>query len=235
MKRIAIIPARGGSKRLPRKNIKDLAGKPLVRYTIDAVIASGVFDKVLLSSDDGEILSIGENIDGLELHRREAVLATDTTKVWDLVDVICRDTKIRHNYDVVGLFLPTCPFRTASDIREAISKLDNSVDGVVMVSKLRDHIEVAVGIDDSGIMDATALNDPSPLLLGKTRSQEYRSFYRPNGGIYLKRIETFLKDKSFFTGKIGTTILDDVRSVDIDNEIDFRWAQFLLGNGYIKL
>ena len=101
MKKLAIVPARGGSKRLPKKNIKPLIDKPLINYTLEAVVNSGVFDTVILSSDDDVILEIGSKIDGVTPEKREAELAGDKVKVIDLIKQIADRPNYEETYDVI--------------------------------------------------------------------------------------------------------------------------------------
>ena len=117
MKRLCIIPARGGSKRLPRKNVKLLNGKPLVFYTIDSVIKSNIFDKVIFTSDDDTILHIVKNNYSstvLDVIKRPEVLATDTSKVIDTVMHF-----LDKSYDQTWLTLPTSPMKIPEDFTKA--------------------------------------------------------------------------------------------------------------------
>ena len=134
MKRLCIIPARGGSKRLPRKNIKLLCGKPLVFYTIDAVLKSKIFDKVIFTSDDDEILntvSTNYTLPILETIKRPKKLASDTSKVIDTV-VYFADV----NYDQTWLTLPTSPLKTSKDFISSSHLLENKVDSVISYTEM---------------------------------------------------------------------------------------------------
>ena len=127
MKRLCIIPARGGSKRLPKKNIKLLNGKPLIFYTIDAVVKSKIFDKIIFTSDDNEILrkvTDSYQLKELEIIKRPSHLATDTSKVIDTVIYF-----IDGDYEQTWLTLPTTPLKIGEDFINA-SNLLNEEDGV---------------------------------------------------------------------------------------------------------
>ena len=114
-KALTVIPARGGSKRVPRKNLRLLGGKPLVCYTIDAAVKSGCFNKIILSSNDDEVLSLGKE-KGIEAERRPDELSGDHVRVLEVFKHILHQPEIYGTYDVVALLWPTCPFRTANDI-----------------------------------------------------------------------------------------------------------------------
>ena len=122
MKRLALIPARGGSKRLPRKNLLSLGGKPLFKHTINAVVDSRCFETILFSSDDDDMLDIASHTKEVLVEKRIQSLATDTVKVIDLVKEITNKPDY-DEFDQIGLFLPTCPFRTAKHISDGIKLL----------------------------------------------------------------------------------------------------------------
>ena len=233
---LAIIPARGGSKRLPGKNIKLLNGKPLIHYPLITAVNSKMFDRVVFSSDDENYLKIAAEIDGVTPVKRNDALASDTTKVWDLIHYIVSQEEIRASFDTVSLLMPTCPFRLPSDIQKAFEIFTDDCDSVISISEMRDAVQISVGFDNkSDFIDVNAVLNPSPLVAGNTRSQGFQKYYRPNGGIYISRIERFIQEKSFFTGRVKGITFDELKSVDIDTNLDFEWAEYLLKNGYINL
>ena len=134
MKKICIIPARGGSKRLPGKNIKPLNGKPLVFYTIDEVIKSKVFDKIIFTSDDDDILKVVSNNYSptvLEVIKRPLELATDTSKVIDTVMYFLDD-----EYDQTWLTLPTSPMKISEDFVKSSELLKEDDDSVLSYTEM---------------------------------------------------------------------------------------------------
>ncbi len=235
-KNLAIIPARGGSKRLPGKNIKLLNGKPLIHYPLEVAVKSGQYQTILFSSDDENYLNIAAQIEGVTPLKRSDDLAGDRVKVWDLIHALISKKEIKDNFDTVSLLMPTCPFRHVRDIEKAFQVYHSGCDAVVSLSEMRDAVQICVGFDDTNDdIDVNAVLNPSPLVVGNTRSQGFQKYYRPNGGIYISSITRFLKEKSFFTGHVKGIIFDDIKSVDIDTQLDFEWAEYLLKNGHVQL
>lgn len=235
MKKLAIVPARGGSKRLPRKNIKELNGFPLIHYTLRAVLDSGHFNEVILSSDDEEILEIGAELKGVTPEKRSAELAGDKVKVIDLIKAIADRPGYTEEYDIIGLFLPTCPFRTATHIKEGMTLLQEDDFSVVSVTTMEDPVQLSLTIGDDNVMNPEALLSPSPLVTGNTRSQDMETYYRVNGGFYIAWLKKFKEKENFFQGKVKAYKMERLYSIDIDYELDFEWAEFLIKNEYLKL
>ena len=231
MKGIAIIPARGGSKRLPRKNVKILGGKPLVQHTLDAAVNSGVFDTVLLTSDDQEILDVGRAMPGIQIENRDPEHAKDTAKALDMVVAMAQRPEIQDNYDFIALLLPTCPFRDSEDISEGFKLLNQDVDSVVCITEMGDPIQLSVGMDEeTHRINPSAVLDPSPLITGNTRSQDFQRYFRANGGFYISWMKSFLVNENFFKGKVNGHVMDQKKMVDIDFESDFKLAEFIYEN-----
>lgn len=234
MKRLAIIPARGGSKRLPRKNLLDLGGKPLLQHTIDAVVESNSFSKIILSSDDDEILRIGKSTPGIDCEKREASLSGDKVKVIDLVKQIADRPGYAEEYQQIGLFLPTCPFRNADDILAGLEKLTPDAYSVVSICEMRDPIQLSLTLDpNTDFIDPDAVISPSPLVTGETRSQDFKPYYRVTGGYYIAWTVQFVQRDNFFQGDVKGIKMDSIRSVDIDHDYDLEFANLLLRNGHI--
>lgn len=232
MNHLAVIPARGGSKRLVKKNLRLLGGKPLVQHTLEAVAQSGVFKTIILSSDDDDILAVAENVEGVIPEKRPANLSQDTTKVLELIVQIAEREGYEKQYDSLAFFLPTCPFRNAHHIREAYQLLTEGVDSVVSITKMEDPVQLSVGLDEeTKFINPEAILSPSPLITGNTRSQDFVPYYRPNGGFYISRIENIRTQKNFFKGKVKGYYMDRLHSVDVDTEMDLNYAQFLIDQG----
>lgn len=235
MKNLAIIPARGGSKRLPRKNILELNGKPIIHYTIEAVVNSEKFDEIIFSSDDEEINEVASQIKGITIEKRNPKLAEDKTKVIDLVKSISERNEVKNKFDTIGLFLPTCPFRSFMDIQNGFELLTKDDFSVVSVTQMQDPVQLAMTIDKDNLANLDAIINPSPLVTGDTRSQDFQKIFRVNGGFYIAWLEKFIKKDNFFQGKVKTYEMSNLCSVDIDYELDFEWAEYLLKNKHIKL
>jgi len=226
---LAVVPARGGSKRLPRKNVRNLIGKPLVAYTLEAAIESGCFDRVMLNSDDEEILAIAREYSEVVVEHRPTRLARDTTKVLELMCELADRKDIKEKFDVIALLLPTCPFRRGVHIREGYEQLTNEVDSIVSVTTYGFPPQLSIYKDeDSELM--TPVFDPCPLITGDTRSQDQKAIYRPNGGFYMSWIDKFVVNRNYFKGQVKGYAMERLSSVDLDDINDFEYAQFLLNN-----
>ena len=235
MKRLAIIPARGGSKRLPNKNKLFLGGIPLIEHTIHAVASSGCFEKILFSSDDDQLLEIASLNKKLSLEKRDVLLATDTTKVIDLVKQIAHRNEY-DDYDQIGLFLPTCPFRNATHIKGGIDLLDQDDFSVVSICEMNDPLQLSLTINsETKEINPESVLSPSPLVTGKTRSQDFSKFYRVNGGFYISWLKKFRQKQNFFQGKVKGYLMETLESVDIDHNYDLDYANMLLEKKYITL
>ena len=224
MKRLCIIPARGGSKRLPRKNIKLLCGKPLVFYTIDAVLKSKIFDKVIFTSDDDEILntvSTNYTLPILETIKRPKKLASDTSKVIDTV-VYFADV----NYDQTWLTLPTSPLKTSKDFISSSHLLENKVDSVISYTEMEFPPTLGLTVGYAGRLfdyDSTL-----PWQNGNSRSQDHPTVYRPNGAIYGSWTNKLLNNKNYYKGIVKGHFMPRNRSIDIDTQFEFDLAEFLM-------
>lgn len=220
---LAIIPARGGSKRLPRKNALDLSGKPLIAWTIDAGLKSKYIDKMIVTSDDNEILEIAKK-HGSDTIKRPYELASDTASSFDAIKHTIENID---NYDYIVLLQPTSPLRTTRNIDEAIELLgEKNADAIVSVCEM-DHSPLwSNTLDNTLTLQGFLSNE----VLNK-RSQDLKKYYRLNGAIYICDTKRLLQEKTFFVNdKIFAYKMDRESSIDIDEEIDFKIANILLSN-----
>jgi len=219
---LAIIPARGGSKRLPNKNILDLAGKPLIAWSIEAGLGSKYIDKVVVTSDSEEILDISKNF-GAEIIKRPDELANDTATTFDAIAHAIES--IDEKYDYIVLLQPTSPLRNAKHIDEAIELLEvKNADSVVSVCQM-EHSPLWANTLDESLSMKNFLREE---ILNK-RSQDLETYYRLNGAIYICKTDKLLKEKSFFLkDNIFAYVMDRESSIDIDEEIDFKLAEVLI-------
>lgn len=224
---LAIIPARGGSKRLPNKNILELGGKPLICHTIDAALKSQVFDKVLVTTDSESIKEVCSSYNSLIIEHRSPKLAQDTSKVADVILDICNNLDIQKKFDKFAMLLPTAPFRTKKCVKLALDLLDEDTDSVVSLGPYNFPPQMAVSIEPDNHQIIPMLSD-SPLMTGNTRSQDQKNYLRPNGSLYFSRVKTFLKSRSFFFGKVNGFEMSKFGSMDIDTENDLQLAQILI-------
>lgn len=226
----AFIPARGGSKRLPRKNVLDLAGKPLVAHTIEAALKSGCFGTVMVSSDDDEILEIAGGYEGVVLDKRDPALAGDHARVVDVLVEVCEREEIHNSFDAFCAMLPTAPFRRLDDIRKGFDGLTADVDSVVAFMPYDTPPQMGITLSEpDNIM--TPIFDPSPLITGDTRSQNHGTSYHTSGSFYFTWIESFRRLKSYFTGNVRGVATDYFGQIDIDRPEDLELARVIAEMG----
>lgn len=219
---LAIIPARGGSKRLPRKNVLDLAGKPLIAWTIGAALDSKYIDQVIVTSDDDEILEISKN-NGADVLKRPDELSSDTATTFDVIEHAIKQVKTK--YDFVILLQPTSPLREKKHIDEAVEVLQQkSSDAVISVCEV-DHSPLwSNTIPESGSLE-NFLSDE----IKNKRGQELPQYYRLNGAIYICACTRLLEEKTFFLSSKTTSYeMERKNSIDIDNEIDLKLVEVLI-------
>ena len=218
---LAIIPARGGSKRLPCKNILGLNGKPLIAYSIESGLNSKYIDKVVVSSDDDEILTISKRYGAVTINRPNE-LASDTATTFDAIKHAVDNYE---KYDYIVLLQPTSPLRDRDHIDKAIELLESkNADAVVSVCKM-DHSPLWSNTINDSLSMTGFLKDE---VLNK-RSQDLKEYYSLNGAIYICDTKKLLKEKSFFLKEsIFAYKMDRKSSIDIDKEIDFKIAEYLL-------
>lgn len=227
MSNIAIIPARSGSKGLPDKNIKKLADKPLMAYTIDAAIRSGVFDTVMVSTDSDKYAQIAREYGAEVPFMRSEDTSSDSASSWDMVEeVLSRYEEMGRNYDAFCLLQPTSPMRIAEDIRAAF-KLYNEKNAVSVLSMT----ELEHPIEWCGKIDETLSLEKFKQTVSIGCRQDMEKYYRPNGAIYIVSVEEFRKDRNLYRAGSYAYIMPQERSVDIDTEEDFRLAEYLMGRG----
>jgi CMP-N,N'-diacetyllegionaminic acid synthase len=230
---LIVIPARGGSKRLPRKNVLPLGGKPLILHAVDAALAAAPFGKVMVSTDDPEIKTVALSRSGASVDDRAITLAGDKIKVVDVISDLLDRPEIQSDFDVVGMLLPTCPFRTPTQLKEAFDALDKEVDASITFTTYEFPPQMAVGFGNDQIMKP--IFEPCPLITGNTRSQDQEMVYRPNGAVFFTWVESFRRLRSFYTGRVKGTIMPRLNSVDIDDGPDFAYAQYLVDSGQIAV
>ncbi len=218
---LGVIPARGGSKRLPRKNILSLNGKPLISYTINAALESSCIDEVVVSSDDKEILELSSSL-GAQVLLRPDNLASDTASTFDVVKQVVESYP---EYTHIALLQPTSPLRTAKHIDEAAALMvEKQANAVISVCEM-EHSPLWSNRLDASLSMENFLREE---VINK-RSQDLDVYYRLNGAIYLVRIDRLLAERSFLLKKdIFAYIMDRWDSVDIDEAIDFEIAGLLL-------
>ncbi len=220
---IAIIPARGGSKGLPGKNVRPLNGKPLIAYAIEAALKTKHLDRVIISTDDEEIARVAVEY-GAELpFMRPAELASDTAMAIDnYIYTIGRlEEEEGKPIDAFVVLQPTSPLRIAEDIDGAIELFEQKkADSVISYCQEAHPVTWHKYLDEEGrfenIFDANIKN-----------RQENRVSYYPNGAVYVFRT-SMIRERKYYTDKSYAYVMPRTRSVDIDFIEDFEYAEFLL-------
>ncbi len=218
---LAIIPARGGSKGIPNKNIIDLCGKPLIAYSIEAASNSQYIDDVIVSTDSEKIKSVALEYGASVPFLRPAELATDTAKTIDcMVYTIQQLDKQNQHYDCVVLLQPTQPLRKDGMIDEAILTLLNSTENsLVSVTSVSEHPILMRTITKEGTLK-------SLLPMSSTvRRQDFPDVYRVNGSIYINRINDYFNNHTSLNDNILPFFMDEEYSIDIDSYDDLKRAE----------
>ncbi len=220
---LAIIPARGGSKGLPRKNIRIAAGKPLIAWSILEAQKSKYIDRLILSSEDEEIISIARQWKCDVPFIRPAELATD--HISGIEPVLHAIGSLEEKYDYVVLLQPTSPLRIAEDIDGCIQRCvlkDSPV--CVTVTEPDKSPYWMFSIEDNSERMVPFIKQKNIVLL----RQNLKKLYALNGSVYVARIDWLLKIKKFITDETIAYVMPKERSIDIDTELDFTFCEFLL-------
>ena len=224
MKNIAIIPARSGSKGIKDKNIKNLKGKPLMAYTIDAAINSGEFDEVMVSTESEEYADIARGLGANVPFLRSANNASDTASSWDMVEEVLENySKIGKKYDTFCLLQPTSPLRDAEDIKNAYDLYRNKADIAVVSVCEAEHSPLWCGHLTENREFVNFVNQEN-----LKQRQAGGKFFRLNGAIYIVNINNYLKNRFLYRSGSFAYIMTQEKSVDIDTEMDFKMAEILL-------
>ena len=224
MKNIAIIPARSGSKGVKDKNIRLLGGKPLMAWSIEAALESREFDEVMVSTDSERYAEIARKFGASVPFLRSPLTASDTASSNDMIsEVLECYRKMGREFDTFCLLQPTSPLRTAEDIREAYA-LYREMASLAVVSVC----EVEHSPLWCGQLPPTLELDGFIRRESGRRRQDAGKFYRLNGAIYIVNVERFGTDTFLYQRGSYGYIMEQERSVDIDTEFDFKFAEFLL-------
>lgn len=219
---LAIIPARGGSKRIPRKNVRNFLGKPIIAYSIDSAIKSHIFDEIMVSTDDKKIVEIAKKYKANIPFLRSAKNSDDyATTAQVIAEVLGEYKKIGRSFDFVCCIYATAPFVTPSKLKEAydlIQKFDS--DSVSPVVPYATPIQRSFKIIEDGTLE---LNWPEN---SDIRSQDLAVMYHDAGQFYFLNSLRFLVNKKIFTKNSRPLIISETETQDIDNETDWTMAEF---------
>ncbi len=231
MGNLAIIPARSGSKGLPDKNIKELCGKPLIAYSIEAALNSGCFDTVMVSTDSEKYAEIAKMYGAEVPFLRSKETASDTASSWDTVkEVLENYKKLNREFDRFMLLQPTSPLRTAEDITKAFSVFEERKANAVVSVCETDHSPLICGNLPEDLSMQMFFKDD----VFKKRRQDIPTYYRINGAGYLLSTDFFLKNGMSYSDRCFAHIMDTSHSVDIDTELDFRVCTAIMDYGEEK-
>ena len=220
MANLAIIPARGGSKRIPKKNIKNFLGKPIIAYSIKAALNSNLFDEVMVSTDDEEIAKIAKSYGAKVPFLRSNKNSDDFAVLADVVEEVLENYKSKKkNFDMICCILPTAPFVTSVKITEAYRKLiENNFDSVFPVLEFSFPIQRSLKIEENKVALVWEENLNS-------RSQDLEPRYHDSGQFYWVKYTSFIKEKKLFTNNSGAIVISELQAQDIDTETDWRLAE----------
>jgi CMP-N,N'-diacetyllegionaminic acid synthase len=221
---VAIIPARGNSKRLSSKNVRVLGGQPLIAYSIQAALGAKRVDALYVTTEDAEIADVARRY-GARVVRRPQELAGDDIGNTSVVRHALGEIDRPDCFDSVVLLQPTSPFRSSEDIDSSLKLLDQSgVTSVVTVTTVEHHPAKCVSLDRGRVIPYTSRIEM------EMRFQSLPTVYRQNGAVYAVGIADFLTNMKFCVDPCGAHIMPVERSVDIDTEFDLRLAEFLLAD-----
>lgn len=220
---LGVITARAGSKRLPGKNYADLGGKPLIQWTIESAVESNLLSEVVVTTDCPIVKDIASK-SNVEVIERPEVLASDSAKSIDVILHVFNELALKsREYDYVVLLQPTSPFRTGEDVDLAFAgMLDAGCNKAVSVCKCEHSPLWSFTIEDGQLSDF--IYQEATLI----RSQDLPDHFRLNGAIYIARVSDFYAEKNFTQGRVYAYLMPQVRSIDIDSELDLDFARFLV-------
>lgn len=219
-KSIAIITARGGSKRIPRKNIKDFLGKPIIFYSIKAALECKMFDTIMVSTDDEKIAEISRAYGAEVPFYRSEATSNDYATTEDVIEeVILEYQKHGKAFDFVCCIYPTAPFVTGEKIAQVMNTLRTSdADSVIPVVKFSYPPQRAFIIEKEKVV----MKYPEYI---NTRSQDLQEWYHDCGQFYCMKTQAFLKHKAILTDNTLSSILPEIEVQDIDTEEDWKLAE----------
>jgi CMP-N,N'-diacetyllegionaminic acid synthase len=230
MKVLAIIPARKNSKELPKKNISLFCGKPLITWTIESALDSGIFDKVMVSTDCETTASISvENGAEVPFIRPTSLSGSNSDIKETIKDVLKKySERLKIDFDAFCLLQPTSPLRNHLHIRKAFTIFENkSLRQLVSISKVRKHPAWMKKINSNGLLE-----NYLPKANSSPQRQKLDSVFILNGAIYFSKIDAFWETGSLHQESSGYYEMEEAYSVDIDNALDFACAEFLMKNSF---
>lgn len=219
-KKIAIITARGGSKRIPRKNIKDFCGKPIITYSIEAALSAKIFDEVMVSTDDQEIAEISKKYGANVPFMRGDETSNDYATTEDvLLEVLMQYRKMGAEFDYICCLYPTAPFVTSEKIRIAMNIMESK-----RPEQILPMVEYSFPPQRSNIINENGFAEYKFPQYQTTRSQDLEKWYHDAGQFYIYNVKKFLECNGKCTEFIPL-ILSELEVQDIDNDLDWKLAE----------
>ena len=225
MKKIAVIPARGGSTRLKDKNIHPLGDKPLIRWMTEAVVESESFDSIIISTDSDQIFDAVSDLP-VERHERPEAHATTKATVLDAMIQLMKTCpkELMGGDDIFSYFLPTCPFVSKDDIKKGIKKLSGkNIDSVISMTELQDTLQLACQMSGDKVLPVL-----DNLECGLTNSKFIKKYYKPSGAFYMSKWDHLIENRNFFKGNVKGVLIPKERSIDINDKYDILFAESIL-------
>ena len=219
---IAIIPARGGSKRIPKKNIKNFLGKPIISYTIEAAKESNLFDEIMVSTDSVEIAEIAMQCGAVVPFLRRSEMSNDYVTTDDvLLDVLQEYKKVNREFCYMACIYPTAPFVTAASLQNAMKMLEthSKASMVMPVAAFSYPPQRCYTIDEEGMV---VFKHPEYIT---SRSQDLEILYHEVGQYYIFNVEKFIKAEGKVYENIIPIVVDEMSVQDIDQEKDWKLAE----------
>ena len=220
MKNLCIIPARGGSKRIPRKNIKPFMGKPIMAYSIEAALKSGLFDEVMVSTDDEEFAEVarqyGASVPFLRSEKTSNDYATTIDVLQEVVDMYKQQGE---EFDLLCCLYSTAPFVTSERLKEAYDFINEDVDACFTMVQYSYPVQRGLRINSLGY---TEMTHPEHFA---SRSQDLEKIYHDAGQFYFVKVESFLKEKAVWCKRTKSLVLSELEVQDLDTEVDWKLAE----------
>lgn len=225
MNLLALIPARGGSKGIPRKNIKSLHGKPLIGWSIDAAKKSRFIERVVVSTEDDQIAAVASDLGAEIPFMRPKELAADNTPG---IAPVMHAIENLPEFDWVLLLQPTSPLRTAEDIDGIVRFcIERDAPSAVSIYEVDKHPYLMYQRDETDRLQSLIPEKPDI-----ARRQDLPQVYALNGALYLARIDWLKEQQSLVGQETLGYVMSTESSADIDTPLDWRWVEFLLDQGY---
>lgn len=217
---VAIITARGGSKRIPRKNIRPFLGQPIIKYSIEAALKAGCFDEVLVSTDDKEIAEVAVTCGAAFPFMRSAKNSDDHSTTADVIEEVLQEYAKRENiFDYACCIYPTAPFVTSEKINKAMELLyETNADSVIPIVRFSFPIQRALKIENGRLLMMWPENT-------NTRSQDLAPAYHDCGQFYCVGVKSFLETKKLWAPFTLSIEMPESEVQDIDNEEDWKIAE----------